>query len=83
MALRQSMSTALKVVWEDGVFKPKEPVQFEEHAELEVLVLRRPRRDADDPTGWKAVDRLIGIVKNAPPDLSEHHDVYLHGKTAR
>ena len=27
------MSTALKVVWEDGVFKPKEPVQFEEHAE--------------------------------------------------
>ena len=27
------MSTALKVIWEDGVFKPKEPVQFEEHTE--------------------------------------------------
>lgn len=69
------MSTALKVVWEDGAFKPKEPVQFEEHAELEVLVLHQPRRDADDPNGWKAVDRLIGIVKNAPADLSENHDL--------
>ena len=77
------MSTALKVVWEDGVFKPKEPVQLEEHAVLEVLVLRRPRRDPDDPTGWKAVDRLIGIVENASPDLSENHDVYLYGRLAR
>ena len=77
------MTTAVKAVYEDGVFKPKEPVQFEEHAELEVLVLRQPRRDAGDPTGWKAVDRLIGIVKNAPPDLSENHDVHLYGKPAR
>lgn len=77
------MSTALKVVWEDGVFKPKEPVQFEEHAELEVLVLGQPRRDPDDPTGWKAVDRLIGVAKDAPPDLSENHDAYLYGKPAR
>jgi len=77
------MSTVLKVVWEDGVFKPKEPVQLEEHAVLEVLVLRRPRRDPDDPTGWKAVDRLIGIVENASPDLSENHDVYLYGRLAR
>jgi len=77
------MSTALKVVWEDGAFKPKEPVQFEEHAELEVLVLHQPRRDADDPNGWKAVDRLIGIVKNAPADLSENHDLWLYGKTVR
>jgi hypothetical protein len=30
----------------------------------------------NDPTGWKAVDRLIGIVENAPPDLSENPDVY-------
>jgi hypothetical protein len=48
-----------------------------------VLVLRQPRRDPDDPTGWKVVDRLIGIAKNAPPDLSENHDVYLYGKPAR
>ena len=77
------MTTAVKAVYEDGVFKPKEPVQFEEHAELEVLVLRPPRRDADDPTGWKSVDRLIGIVKNAPTDLSENHDFYLYGRPAR
>jgi hypothetical protein len=40
------------------------------------------RRRARVP-GPKAVDRLIGIVKNAPPDLSENHDVYPYGKTAR
>ena len=28
-------------------------------------------------------DRLIGIVENAPPDLSENHDGYLYGKPAR
>jgi predicted DNA-binding antitoxin AbrB/MazE fold protein len=77
------MSTALKVVWEDGVFKPREPVQIEEHAELEVLILRRPPRDPDDPKGWKAVDRLVGLAKNAPPDLSENHGVYLYGKPRR
>ena len=69
------MSTALKVIWEDGVFKPKERVEFEEHTELEVLVLQQPRRNPDDPTGWKTVDRLIGIAKNAPPDLAENHGV--------
>ena len=75
------MSTALKVVWEDGVFKPKEPIEIEEHAELEVLIMRRPPRDPDDPTGWKAIDRLVGIAddEGGPTDVSENHDEYLYG----
>jgi hypothetical protein len=78
------MATTVKAVYEGGVFKPKEPVQLEEHAEVEVLLPdSKPRRDPDDPTGWKAIDRLIGIAKNAPPDLSENHDAYLYGKPAR
>lgn len=71
------MTTAVKAIYEDGVFKPKEPVQLEEHAEVEVLIPTRPKRDPDDPTGWKAIDRLMGIGKAVAPDVSEKHDDYL------
>jgi hypothetical protein len=37
----------------------------------------------DDPTGWKAIDALCGIVKHAPKDLSENHDTYLYGAPPR
>jgi hypothetical protein len=75
------MTTAVKAVYEDGVFKPKEPVSLEEHSEVEVLIPTRPPRDADDPTGWKAIDRLIGIAhdEGGPTDVSESHDEYLYG----
>ena len=33
--------------------------------------------DEDDPTGWKALDKMIGIIKDAPPDMAENHDFYL------
>ncbi len=76
------MATAIKAVYEDGVFKPKEPVQLEEHAEVDVLLPSRTVPDPDDPTGWKAIDRLRGIIKGAPSDLAENHDKYLYGDTA-
>lgn len=33
----------------------------------------------DDPTGWKAIDALRGIVKDAPSDVAANHDKYLYG----
>lgn len=38
-----------------------------------------PKLPKDDPTGWKAIDSLRGVVKHAPKDLSENHDKYLYG----
>ena len=73
----------VKAIYENGIFRPQEPVQLAEHTEVEVLIPATTSPDIDDPTGWKAVDRLIGIVENAPPDLSENHDVYLYGKPGR
>jgi len=35
-------------------------------------------RDLDDPTGWKAIDELIGAGKGPPTDASEKHDEYLY-----
>jgi hypothetical protein len=49
-----------------------------EHAEVEVEIPLRRERDPDDPTGWKAIDSLMGILEGTPPDVSENHDSYLH-----
>jgi hypothetical protein len=35
--------------------------------------------DEDDPTGWKAIDELIGSVRSGLTDVSEKHDEYLYG----
>jgi predicted DNA-binding antitoxin AbrB/MazE fold protein len=64
---------------EDGVFKPKEPVQLEEKTEVEVLIPTEAKPNEQDATGWKAIDELRGIVKGAPRDVSGSHDRYLYG----
>lgn len=38
-------------------------------------------RDLDNPIGWKAIDRFIGIAhdEGGPTDVSENHDECLCG----
>ena len=51
----------VKAVYENGVFKPREPIHFEEHTEVEVVIPAAAPSDADDPTGLESgrgVDRL-------------------------
>lgn len=70
----------VKAVYEHGVFKPQVPVNLEEHTEVEVLIPERLAPDADDPTGWKAAEALIGFIEDAPADMAENHDHYLYGQ---
>lgn len=72
------MTTAVKVIHENGVFKPTEPVHLQERTEVEVLVPTQAPAD-DDPTGWAAAQALIGFIDDAPVDMAEHHDDHLHG----
>jgi predicted DNA-binding antitoxin AbrB/MazE fold protein len=75
------MSTAVKAVYEDGVFKPKEPVHLQEKTEVEVLIPTDTRVDDDDPTGWKTADELIGFIKDGPKgSIARDHDEYLYRK---
>jgi hypothetical protein len=39
-------------------------------------------RAEHDPMGWKAIDVLRGIVKDAPTDVAENHDKYLGNRSA-
>jgi predicted DNA-binding antitoxin AbrB/MazE fold protein len=74
------MTTAIKAVYEEGVFKPKEPVRLEERTEVEVLIPTPESPHADDPTGWKAAERFIGFIKDAPEGepIARDHDKYLY-----
>jgi hypothetical protein len=78
------MAATVRVVYEDGVFKPTAPVSLPEHTEFEVPLPtgRRFQRDPDDPTGWKAIDRLIGSGKAVAPDVAANHDKYLYDDPA-
>ena len=78
------MTITVSAVYEKGVLKLEEPVQLEELARVRVVIEapapELPALPEDDPTGWKAIDALRGIVKGAPPDASEKHDKYLYGE---
>jgi hypothetical protein len=63
------------------VFKPREPIHLEDHTEVEVVILPAAApSDADDPTGWKVTEALIGFIDDAPADMAEDHDEYLGAK---
>jgi hypothetical protein len=76
------MTTAVKAVYEDGVFKPKEPVNLKDKTEVEVLIPSEPAQDDDDPTGWKAAREFIGMWKGGTPgeNVGEEHDKYIRRK---
>jgi predicted DNA-binding antitoxin AbrB/MazE fold protein len=71
----------VKAIYENGVFKPTEPVALEERTEvdLEIKPVTKPSEDDDDPTGWNAMDKLIGFIKEGPRErLGRDHDEYLY-----
>jgi hypothetical protein len=74
------MTTAVKAIYENGVFKPLEPLHLDDLTQVEVLIPCPADADLADPVGLNAIDDLIGFIRNAPPDMAENHDVDLYGK---
>jgi len=74
------MTTAVKAIYEDGVFKPLEPLHLDEHTQVEVLIPCTSAADKENPVGLRAFDDLIGFIGNAPADMAERHDEYLYGQ---
>lgn len=73
-----SVATVIKAIYEDGVFKPEEPVSLEEKTRVE-LVIQTPA-PADDPTGWKAMREFIGLAGEGGSSgtASVDHDAILY-----
>lgn len=60
------MTMAIRAIYENGVFKPKKPVDLQEKTEVEVLIPTSAPADADDPTGWKTVmERRLRVLEAA------------------
>ena len=77
------MTITVTAVYEGGgVLKLERPVDLKENAKVNVIIEAEPGAlaESDDPTGWKAIDALRGIVKGAPADMAEQHDKYLYGQ---
>ena len=68
----------IEAIYESGVFKPLEPVDLDEHTEVEVLIPSSASPDTDDPRGWNAAEALMGFIDDAPADMAERHDASLH-----
>ncbi len=73
------MTTAVKAIYEHGVFRPVTPVRLKEATEVQVIVPTEAVEGDDDPTGWKAADDLIGFIKGGLKEpVGEDHDRHLY-----
>jgi len=52
----------IKAIYENGMFKPRGPIDLKEQTEVEVVIPAPSSPDPDDPTGWKAAEALIGFI---------------------
>jgi predicted DNA-binding antitoxin AbrB/MazE fold protein len=77
------MTIDVDAIYEDGVLKPERPLQLEEKAKVHVTIEVKPATTSavdDDPTGWKAADRLMGCITEPliADDVVENHDRYIY-----
>lgn len=80
------MTQHLKAVYEDGVFRPLEPVQLKEHQEV-TLVLEATE-DLAGPSAegkpiWEVAAELVrdipeDVLNSIPKDGAAQHDHYLY-----
>lgn len=77
------MYKPLKVIYEDGVFKPLQKVNFKEHQKLELIVRKAiqdtPSQSTSSPDQESPL-RLIGLFESDVDDLSVNHDTYLYSQ---
>ena len=59
-----TVTIAVEAIYENGVFKPKQPVQLQERTEVDVLISTHALSDGD-PTDSVAAQVLIGFIDDA------------------
>ncbi len=71
---------AIQVVFENGVFRPIEPVVLPEGTQAEVLLGAEQSTNGDHngPT-LAGLLKFAGAANDLPADMAAQHDHYLHG----
>ena len=84
------MSQNLKAVYENGVFRPLEPVRLREHQEV-TLVLDTAEDESNtsiDKPIWQVAEDLVrdipqDVLDSIPTDGAAQHDHYLYAAPKR
>jgi len=85
------MSQHLKAIYEDGVFRPLEPVQLKEHQEVTLLLETAEDETSDAAESkpiWEVAAELVRDIpeealSTVPKDGATRHDYYLNAATKR
>jgi len=81
------MSQYLKAVYEQGVFRPLEPVRLEEHQQVTLVLETTPEAAKERPIWEVAADLARDIPEDqlsaVPTDGAAQHDRYLYAPNKR
>jgi len=84
------MSQNLKAVYEDGVFRPLEPVRLREHQEVTLVLDTAEDEDSAvaEKSIWQVAEDLVrdiprDVLDSIPVDGAAHHDHYLYAAPKR
>lgn len=74
------MTKTITVVYDQGVFRPLEPVEgLPEQQPLTVTIELAERDDQEEDP----ILQVIGICQGGPPDGAAQHDHYIYGSPKR
>ena len=84
------MSYDVDAIYDQGLFRPLEPLTLPEGAHVHLRIEEREVREAGAKTGDGEIPTLlermkdfVGTVHNLPPDASVNLDHYLYGTPKR
>ena len=84
------MSQHLKAVYEQGVFRPLEPVRLQEHQEVTLVLetIEAASGAAEVKPIWEVAEDLVRdipgeVLDSVPVDGAAQHDHYLYAATKR
>ena len=69
----------IHAVYEDGVFRPTEPVNLASGTEVDCTVTQPPSASLSDQPTLIGLLQFCGTVNDLPADMAAQHDHYLHG----
>jgi len=79
-----TMLTKVKAIYEEGALRLTEPIELEEGAEVDVIVIAHEPENGKRPVedhSWNALAELVNecAIDTGVTDLAHQHDHYLYG----
>jgi len=82
------MTTTVKAIYEQGALKLAEPIELEEGAQVDVIVIAHKPENGNQPSddhSWNALAELLKgcAIDTGISDLAHQHDHYLYGTSKK